>query len=36
VVIEHSVLDKKDRLAARQEDRQGLGVSQRPAELRVG
>jgi uncharacterized membrane protein len=31
--IEHSTLDTRDRVAARQEDRQGLGLSHRPAEL---
>jgi uncharacterized membrane protein len=30
-VIEHSSLDAEDRLTARQEDRQGLGLSHRPA-----
>jgi uncharacterized membrane protein len=32
--IEHSLLDADDRAMARQEDRQGLGMSVRPADLR--
>ena len=32
VVVEHSVLDAEDRVIALQEDRQGLGLSRRPAE----
>jgi uncharacterized membrane protein len=32
LVVEHSVLDAEDRVMALQEDRQGLGLSRRPAE----
>jgi hypothetical protein len=32
LVIERSPLDAADRIMARQEDRQGLGLSRRPAE----
>ena len=35
-MIEHSSLDADDRLAARQEDRQGLGLSRTPAEGKEG